>query len=60
MITFNLDDGFAEAIVRGFKSGILSQADYSNLGQCDSLEGYVLSCYTRKSLAFGPPPSTLF
>jgi V-type H+-transporting ATPase subunit d len=39
MITFNLDDGFAEAIVRGYKSGILSQADYSNLGQCDSLEG---------------------
>ena len=38
MITFNQDDGYTEAIIRGYKSGILSQADYSNLGQCDSLE----------------------
>lgn len=39
MITFNLDDGFTEAVVRGYRSGILSQGDYSNLGQCDGLEG---------------------
>ena len=39
MITFNQDDGYTEAIIRGYKSGILSQADYSNLGQCGSLEG---------------------
>mmetsp|Transcript_2801 Transcript_2801/g.3988 ORF Transcript_2801/g.3988 Transcript_2801/m.3988 type:complete len:347 (+) Transcript_2801:667-1707(+) len=38
MITFNLDDGFTEAVVRGYRSGILSQGDYSNLGQCDGLE----------------------
>jgi len=33
------DDGFTEAVVRGYRSGILSAADYSNLGQCDGLEG---------------------
>jgi len=38
MITFNKDDGFTEAVVRGYRSGILSQSDYSNLGQCDGLE----------------------
>lgn len=37
-LTFNLDDGFTEAVVRGYRSGILSAADYSNLGQCDGLE----------------------
>ena len=37
-LTFNLDDGFTEAVVRGYRSGILTSADYSNLGQCDGLE----------------------
>jgi len=36
---FNIDSGYLEGIVRGFKSGILKQADYLNLTQCDTLEG---------------------
>lgn len=28
-----------QAVVRGYRSGILDAASYSNLGQCDSLEG---------------------
>jgi len=36
---FNIDNGYLEGIVRGFKSGILKQADYLNLSQCDSLDG---------------------
>jgi V-type H+-transporting ATPase subunit d len=39
IVTFNLSDGFAEAVVRGYRAGILTAADYSNLGQCDGLEG---------------------
>ena len=37
--SFNIDNGYLEGIVRGFKSGILMQADYLNLTQCDTLEG---------------------
>jgi len=38
LMTFNIDDGFCEAIVRGFKKGILRKNDYNNLGQCDALD----------------------
>jgi len=36
--TFNLNDGYLEAIVRGFRSGILTSSDYANLVQCDNLD----------------------
>ena len=41
-INFNIDHGYLEGIVRGFKSGILKQTDYLNLTQCDTLEGKYL------------------
>jgi V-type H+-transporting ATPase subunit d len=37
-LTFNINDGYLEALVRGYRSGILTSADYANLVQCDSLE----------------------
>jgi len=36
---FNIDNGYLDGIVRGFKSGILTEGDYVNLTQCDTLEG---------------------
>ena len=36
---FNIDGGYMEGLVRGFKGGILKQSDYMNLVQCDTLEG---------------------
>ncbi|PPR02850.1 hypothetical protein CVT24_002328 [Panaeolus cyanescens] len=39
-LLFNVDNGFLEAIVRGFKSGILTQNQYSNLAQCETLEDF--------------------
>ena len=36
---FNVDNGYLEALVRGFRSGILKQTDYLNLSQCETLEG---------------------
>ena len=36
---FNLDNGYLEGLVRGFKCGILKQSDYLNLVQCETLEG---------------------
>ncbi|CAM4649013.1 unnamed protein product, partial [Lepidochelys kempii] len=38
---FNVDSGYLEGLVRGFKAGVLSQGDYVNLVQCESLEGLV-------------------
>lgn len=37
-LTYNINDGYLEGIVRGFRSGLLATADYNNLSQCDSLE----------------------
>jgi len=38
LFTFNANDGYLEALLRGFRSGILTTADYANLVQCDALE----------------------
>jgi V-type H+-transporting ATPase subunit d len=38
LLTYNIDDGFTEGIVRGYKKGLLSTGDYQNLTQCDTLE----------------------
>lgn len=37
-MNFNIDHGYLEGLVRGFRSGILKQADYMNLVQCETLE----------------------
>lgn len=36
--TFNMQHGFVEALVRGFRSGFLSDENYHHLSQCDTLE----------------------
>ncbi|CAL8100353.1 unnamed protein product [Calicophoron daubneyi] len=36
--SFNESNGFLEALVRGMKSGLLRQADYNILVQCETLE----------------------
>ena len=38
-LNFNIDHGYMEGLVRGFRSGILRQADYLNLVQCETLDG---------------------
>jgi V-type H+-transporting ATPase subunit d len=39
MTTFNIDSGFLEALVRGYRSGFLKDTDYHHLTQCEMLEG---------------------
>ena len=34
-----MDAGFLEGVVRGYKGGLLTQANYHNLTQCENLEG---------------------
>eukprot|EP01095_Lingulamoeba_sp_RSL-Kostka_P014096 TRINITY_DN602_c2_g1_i1.p1 TRINITY_DN602_c2_g1~~TRINITY_DN602_c2_g1_i1.p1 ORF type:complete len:364 (+),score=115.99 TRINITY_DN602_c2_g1_i1:138-1229(+) len=43
MSTFNINDGYLEAICRGYRGGILTQADYNNLIECDTLEDIKLN-----------------
>lgn len=33
------DHGFLEGMVRGYKAGLLNQGHYSNLTQCETIEG---------------------
>ena len=47
---FNIDNGYLEGLCRGFKNGILRQADYLNLVQCETLEDL-------KKLSTGAPVS---
>lgn len=35
---FNVDSGFLEGLVRGFKNGVLTEDDYRQLTQCETLE----------------------
>lgn len=42
MLFYNTEDGYLDGIVRGYRSGLLSQGHYLNLVQCESLEGSVL------------------
>ncbi|KZS90533.1 ATPase V0 complex subunit D [Sistotremastrum niveocremeum HHB9708] len=37
---FNASTGFLEGIVRGYKTGILTQSQYTNLTQCETLEDF--------------------
>jgi V-type H+-transporting ATPase subunit d len=38
MLTFNVDDGYLEGLLRGFRSGFLTSSDFVSLTQCDTLE----------------------
>ncbi|KAI8007893.1 V-type proton ATPase subunit d2 [Camellia lanceoleosa] len=37
-MTFNIHGGYLEAIMRGYRSGLLTAADYNNLCQCETLD----------------------
>ena len=38
LASFNTNDGFLEAVTRGYRKGILTATDYGVLTQCDTLE----------------------
>lgn len=43
MSTFNMQHGFAEGLLRGFRSGFLDDVDYHHLTQCESIEDVKLN-----------------
>jgi len=59
MTTFNMNDGYLEALVRGYRSALLNRADYDNLIQCDTLDDlklYLSSTDYGDFLANEPSP----
>mmetsp|Transcript_30585 Transcript_30585/g.65732 ORF Transcript_30585/g.65732 Transcript_30585/m.65732 type:complete len:363 (-) Transcript_30585:585-1673(-) len=38
MLFANIDDGYLEGLLRGYRAGILTDADYVNLRQCESID----------------------
>lgn len=61
-ISFNIDHGYLEGLVRGFKGGILKQSDYLNLVQCETLEDLKLHLQSTdygNFLANEPSPLTV-
>ena len=41
--TFNIQHGFAEALIRGMRSSFLADADYHHLTQCETLDDVKLN-----------------
>lgn len=42
MNTFNMQHGYSEALIRGYKSGFLTDSDYHHITQCETIEGRLL------------------
>jgi hypothetical protein len=38
-MAFNMDSGYFEGLIRGFRGGLLTRTDYINLCQCETLDG---------------------
>lgn len=43
MDTFNMQHGYSEALIRGYRSGFLTESDYHHITQCESLEDVKLN-----------------
>ena len=39
MNTFNVQHGYSEALIRGYKSGFLTENEYRHITQCENLDG---------------------
>lgn len=39
MLSFNMNDGFCDAVVRGMRSGFLAEDEYHHLVRCETIEG---------------------
>lgn len=50
-LTYNIHAGYLEGVVRGYKSGLLTAADYNNLCQCETLDDVKLHLSTA---VYGP------
>ena len=40
MMSFNIDNGYLEGVVRGYRAGLLNASNYQTLTQCENLEDF--------------------
>ncbi|POS72564.1 vacuolar ATP synthase subunit d [Diaporthe helianthi] len=58
---FNVNNGYIEGIVRGYRNGLLTNANYSNMTQCESIDDLKLQlgpAYGDFLASLPPNPST--
>ena len=53
-LLYNSHSGYLEGVLRGFKAGLLTQNQYSNLTQCETIDGQSPSSHRPRA----PPPSS--
>ena len=51
ILTYNMDDGYAEGICRGYRGSMLNSTQYLNLAQCENLEDLRLQL---SATSYGP------
>ena len=44
----NINDGYVEALVRGYRGGLLTAGDYNNLSQCENLDDVKMHLVRRR------------
>ena len=64
-LLYNSHSGYLEGVLRGFKAGLLTQNQYSNLTQCETIEGqsrpsHRLCALPPSSPTAGSPDSVRF
>lgn len=47
---FNVNNGYIEGIVRGYRNGLLTGQNYSNLTQCETIDGEASHLYLLRWL----------
>ena len=55
MLFNNIDDGYLEGLLRGYRSGVLTSADYANLCQCESIDDVRAAAAAAASQLFATP-----
>lgn len=49
---FNVNNGYLEGIVRGYRNGLLTNSNYSNMTQCETIDGQF--CLSQHFLSLQP------
>ena len=51
MLMGNINDGYLEGLLRGYRSGILTSTDYANLCQCETIDGAAAPAPSRCAMS---------
>ena len=51
MLMGNINDGYLEGLLRGYRQGILTSTDYANLCQCETIDGAAAPAPSRYAMS---------